>query len=121
MIKDYGPRPAPESVAERQFLQRRLDEVERALGRAAADLGTPTPITQGLDALDRARELVSDMSRQVQVRPLEEAIASHLAWLDRAEAQGSPGNGEPKVAFNRIALDRRLLADLLAGWQSARR
>lgn len=120
MVTAYTPRPTAESLAERKFLARRLAEVERGLGRVAAVLGTPTPITQPLDVLDRARELTGDLVKQVQVIPLEEAITAHLAWLERAEARLAEDDGEPKVALDRIDLDRRLLGDLLVAWQAAR-
>jgi hypothetical protein len=106
--------------AEQAFLQRRIDDIEAALGTVAAVGGGATPLSQPLDALDRSREIASDMLRQVRVRGLEDAIAAQLDWLDRAEERLSRQDGEPKVAFNRIALDRRLLSDLRIAWQSER-
>jgi hypothetical protein len=120
MVTEYKLRPEAEYLPEQRYLARRLSEIEQGLGRVAARLGEPTPITQPLDALDRARELAADLVKQVQVRPLEEAVAAQLAWLARAEARQQVQDGEPKAAFNRIALDQRILGDLLAGWQATK-
>lgn len=118
MIHDYPRRPLADSTRERRFLERRLVEVERDMGRLAARLGAPTPITQELDVFDRARELVNDMLKQVHVRPLDEAIAAQLDWLGRVEERHGEDGGEPKTDLNRIALDRRLLEDLHRGWRA---
>lgn len=118
MPADYALRPEAEFLAEQKYLNGRMEDIEKNLGKVAARLGTPTPITQPLDALDRARELVGDMFRQVRVRSLEDAIRTQLAWLDAAERRLAARDGEPKVKFNRIELDRRLLGDILAGWKA---
>lgn len=120
MVQTYGLRPEVEYLPEQSYLARRMAEIEKGLGRVAAQLGEPTPISQPLDALDRARELVADLVKLAQVRPLEQAIAVQLAWLERAEARQQMQDGEPKVAYNRIALDRRLLQDILSGWKATR-
>jgi len=114
-------RPYNDYQAEQKYLTGRLQEVERGLGRVAARLGEPTPISEPLDALDRARELVADMVKQVTVRPLEEAIQRQLEWLGRAEERLGQANGEPKHDLNRIALDRVLLQSIRDGWRVLRR
>jgi hypothetical protein len=121
MTMDYALRSHTDYLPEQRYLADRMQQVERGLGRVAARLGEPTPITEPLDALDRARELVADMAKQVTVRPLEEAIAAQLAWLDRAEARLGQADGEPKHDLNRITLDRALLQSLREGWQALRR
>jgi hypothetical protein len=127
VIQDFQRRPEVDTRSERAFLERRIVDTEKAMGRLAAQLGSPTPITQELDVLDRGRELASQLLRQVRVRPLEEAVAAQLAWLDRlAQVQQAGGpagegregaDGAPKPAFERAALDKRLLSDLLKAWQ----
>jgi hypothetical protein len=90
------------------------------MGKVAAGLGSPTPITQELYTLDRARQLTNDMLKQVRVRSLDDAIDAQLGWLDRAEEHQSRDDGEPIVRFDQIALDRRLLIDLREGWRAVR-
>jgi hypothetical protein len=116
----YGLREAADYAAEQKFLNQRILDIEKGMGRVAARVGDTMPIPQNLDALDRARELTGDMFRQVRVRPLEAAIQAQLDWLDRAEERQGRSDGEPKVDYNRIALDRRLLGDLLAEWRAHR-
>ena len=112
-------RRSEESIAEEQaYLQKRSLEIEKMMGQVAARHPAATPITQPLDALDRARELANDMYKQVRVRPLEDAIDAQLTWLDRVEAKQSADDGEPKVEYNKIPLDRRLLKELLEGWRN---
>jgi hypothetical protein len=113
-------RPEADLRPEQSFLQRRIEAIESAMGEVAAVSGGATPLSQPLDALDRSRELASDLLRQVRVRPLPQAVDAQLAWLDRAEARLAKADGEPKVGFNRIALDRRLLQDVKTAWQSER-
>jgi len=119
-MDEITPRPVAEVLPEQLYLTARLGEIDRGLGRLAARLGAPTPITQPMDALDRARELVADMQKQVAVRPLEASIAAQVAWLDAAEARLGADDGEPKLDLDRIALDRVLLGELLEGWRSRR-
>jgi len=114
----HALRPEAEFLPEQEYLEGRLGQIEKGLGQLAARAGTPTRITQPLDALDRARELVAEMHKQVRARPLQEALESRLAWLDRVEARRQTEDNEPKPEINRIALDRRLLADVLKGWQA---
>jgi hypothetical protein len=118
MTDDTTLRPYEAYAAEDSFLGDRIDQVEKAMGRLAARLGEPTPITQPLDVVDRAREITADVRKQVRLRPLEDAVAAQLAWLDRAEQRAAAGGGEPVPDLNRIALDRRLLRDLLAAWHA---
>lgn len=120
MIKEYPQRPAADSLAERQYLERRLGEIERSMGVIAARLGTPTPIAQELDVLDRARELVGDLLKEVHVLTLDEAIAARLAWLDRVEALQGRESDEPTPALNRVPIDRRLFQDIELGWRGRR-
>lgn len=119
-MKEYPLRSYTEYLPEQDYLNRRMQEVESGMGRVAARLGEPTPITEPLDALDRARELVADLFKQVTVRPLEEAIDVQLQWLDRAEARAGQADGEPKNKLTRIPLDRALLETLREGWRKAR-
>lgn len=121
MTLDYALRPFNDYAAEQSYLTDRMQQVERGLGRVAARLGEPTPITEPLDALDRARELVADLYKQVTVRSLEAAVQAQLDWLDRADARLGLADGEPKHDLNRIALDRALLEDLREGWRALRR
>lgn len=116
----HALRPFNDYLAEQKYLTERMQQVERGLGRVAARLGEPTPISEPLDALDRARELVADMYKQVTVRPLEDAIQAQLDWLGRAEARLGQADGEPKHDLNRIALDRALLETLRDGWRALR-
>lgn len=118
MTTSYALRAEADYAAEQKFLNQRVLDIEKGLGVVAARTGAVQPIPQRLDALDRARELTLDMFKQVRVRPLEEAIAAQLAWLDQAEARLGQADGEPKVGYNRIALDRRLLSDLLGLWRA---
>lgn len=119
MTQDYDSRPAADTLAERQYLQGRLGEIEAGMGEVAARLGAPTPITQEMDALDRARELTNDMLKQIRVRSLDDAIAAQLDWLDRVEERQARDDGEPTASFDKIALDRKLLVDLREGWRAA--
>lgn len=119
MAIDYAIRKQDDYDAEQRYLTERMAQVEKGMGRVAAKLGEPTPITSQLDALDRGRELVADMYKQVTVRPLEDAIQAQLDWLARAEARQAQEGGEPKTDMNRIALDRVLLEELRAGWRRA--
>ena len=120
MTPTYALRPAADYAAEQRFLTRRIQEIEKGMGKVAARTPEGGPIPQPMDALDRARELTADMFKQVRVRPLDEALQAQLDWLERAEANLAEANGEPKVALNRIALDRRLLTDLQALWRAQR-
>ena len=120
MAEEYRLRRPDRYLPEQAYLQENFLRVEKNLGRVAARLGQPTPITSPLDALDRARELTSDLGREVTVRGLEEAIGARLSWLDRAEAHQAEDDPEPRNDLNRIALDRVLLRELLAGWTSGR-
>ena len=120
MSKTYTPRPEADVLPEQRYLTERMAQIEKGMGKVAARLGTPTPIEQSLDALDRARELVADMLKQIRLRPIEEAVRAQLDWLDRAEARLGVADGEPKIGHNRIALDRRLLTDVLEGWRARR-
>lgn len=118
MTVTYTLRPEADYAAEQKFLTARIQEIEKGMGKVAARNPEVLPIPQTMDALDRARELTADLFKQVRVRPLAEAIQAQLDWLDRAEANLAQANGEPKVALNRIALDRRLLTDLLTLWRA---
>jgi hypothetical protein len=118
MVRSFERRPESEIGAEQSFLQQRALDIEKAMGRVAGRAAAPTPISQPLDALDRARELTNDMYKQVRVRPLEEAITAQLAWLETAEARLTQSDGEPKVQLSKIALDRRLLQELRDNWQA---
>jgi hypothetical protein len=118
VTQTYSLRPAKDYGAEQQFLNQRILEIEKGMGKVAARNQVQLPIAQNLDALDRARELTSDLFKQVRVRPLDEAILAQLAWLERSETKLGLDDGEPKVALNRIALDRRLLQDLLSQWRA---
>ena len=119
-IREYHLRPEAESLPEQKYLRALVIQIEKNLGKVAARLGEPVTLSQPLDALDRARELTNDMMKQVRVRPLEEAVASQKAWLDRAQANLDASNGEPKNDMNKIELDQRLLDEILAGWQVSR-
>ncbi len=119
MSADYALRDPSDYVHEQKYLTARMHEIEAGLGRVAAETGTPTPITERLDTLDRARELVADMFKQVQVRPLETAIDAQLRWLDGAAARQARTDGEPTNVMTRIEVDRALLHDILAGWRAA--
>lgn len=111
-------RPTEEYSTEQAFLSSRMAEIEKGLGRLAARSGRPTPITQPLDALDRARELVGELDKQVLMRPLAEALRARIAWLERAQARREEDADEEIPDLNRIALDHRILTDLLAEWES---
>lgn len=121
MSTDYTLRAPSDYVHEQKYLTARMLEIEKGLGRVAAETGTPTPITERLDTLDRARELVADMYKQVQIRSLEEAVAAQLTWLGGAETRQSRTDGEPTNVMTRIELDRVLLGDILAGWRALQR
>ncbi len=111
-------RAVDEIEPEQAFLQKRLVEIERDMGRVAADVGRAIDLTQPLDALDRARELVAELDKQVLVRPLDEAIAKRIEWLDRAEERRS-GDASPALpTLDKIELDRRILRDVLTDWSS---
>lgn len=120
MSTPYTLRDPRDYVHEQKYLAGRMNEIEAGLGRVAAETGTPTPITERLDTLDRARELVADMYKQVQVRPLEDAIAAQLTWLDGAADRQARTDGEPTNVMTRIAVDRALLNDIVAGWRTAK-
>jgi len=120
MIPTYTRREDADLEREQRFLQEAVLEIEKALGKVAARQDRPTPVTQPLDALDRAREITNDMYKQVRMRPLEEAVEAQLDWLSRAEAKARAGDGEPKIGYSKIALDRRLLTDLLERWRTSR-
>ena len=120
MAENYELRRPAAYLPEQEFLKARMAQVEEGMGRIAARLGQPTPITSPLDVMDRARELVSDLSREVTVRPLDDAIVARLDWLDRAEGRLGSSSGEPDLALTRIPVDRVLLRELLAGWQARR-
>lgn len=119
-METYPLRREDDYLPEQNYLTGRVLEIEKALGKVAAGLGEPTPITQPLDALDRARELAGDLAKEVRVRSLADAVRHRLDWLARAEARAGQAGGEPKTDLNRIALDRRLLQELEAGWKSRR-
>lgn len=122
MTTEFTMRPESETTAEREFLRRRLEAVERDMGRLAARFGAPTPATPQMDVLDRARDLLSDLLRQVRVRPLDEALTARLEWLDRAQARRDrEDDPEPKPVLDRIALDRRVLSDLRHSWDARSR
>jgi len=120
MPTEYALRPTAEFLAEQKHLEQRMAQIEKNMGKVAARAPGAAPIAQPMDALDRARELVTDLAKQVRVRPLEEAVQRQLAWLDAAEARLGKQDGEPKVEYNRIDLDRRLLAEILQGWKARR-
>jgi hypothetical protein len=111
-LEDYGP--------EQKFLQSRMGEIERDMGKVAAKEGRAIPLTQPMDALDRARELVAELEKQVLIRPLDEAIATRLDWLDRVEARRSENGDDTMPLLNKVALDRRILGDVLSDWESRR-
>jgi hypothetical protein len=111
-------RPEGDTLAERRFLGERLVSVEKDMGRLAARLGAPTPGVQEMDALDRARELLADLRAEVSVRPLDEAMSAHLAWLDRAQADRSGAEESSLPALDMIDLDRRILTDLQRSWRA---
>jgi len=115
---DYTLRDPSDYVHEQKYLTARMLEIETGLGRVAAETGTPTPITERLDALDRARELVADMYKQVQIRPLEAAVAAQMTWLDGVDARQARTDGEPKNVMRSIEIDRVLLSDIVAGWRA---
>lgn len=119
-MKEYPLRPYTEYLPEQQYLTGRMNEVEKGMGKIAARLGEPTPITESLDVLDRARELVADLYKQVTVRPLVEAVETQLRWLDRAEARLGQADGEPKNDLTRIPIDRVLLETIRQGWRTTR-
>ncbi len=118
-IKEYPLRPDAEILAEQAYLGRRVEQIEKSMGRVAAKL-PPGELSQAMDALDRARELTNQMFKQVRVRPLGEAVAAQKDWLARAKANQdrAAGSGEPVLDFNRIELDLRLLDEILAGWKA---
>lgn len=119
MSTDYALRDPSDYVHEQKYLTARMLEIEAGLGRVAAETGTPTPITERLDTLDRARELVSDMYKQVQIRSLEAAVAAQMTWLDGVDARQTRTDGEPKNVMTRVEVDRALLNDILAGWRAS--
>ncbi len=119
MAETYNLRRPERYLPEQAYLTDRVLRIEQGMGRVAARLGQPTPITSSLDALDRARELASHLNREVTVRPLSEAIQARLEWLDRAEARQAQADGEPKNDLKMLVLDRVLLDELLAGWTDA--
>lgn len=118
MTTTYAIRAEQDYAAEQKFLNQRVLDIETGLGVVAARTSAAAPIPPRLEALSRARELTLDMYKQVRVRPMEEAILAQLAWLDEAESRMGKADGEPKVGYSRIALDRRLLTDLLELWRA---
>ena len=120
MVTEYAARPEAEVLPEQRYLAERMAEIEKGMGKVAARVSGATQLTQPMDALDRARELVGDLHKQIRLRSLEEAVEAQLAWLERAEARQATSGGEPKVAFNRIALDRTLLTEIREGWRARR-
>jgi hypothetical protein len=119
-ITDYAARDEEATRAEQRFLADRILHIEAGTGRVAAQLGAPAPSAERLQALHRARELTAEMHRQVRVRSLEDAIVARLSWLDRVEARQAASDYDPATELNMVALDRRLLQDMLAGWRSGR-
>lgn len=120
MVREFSTRSGADSAAERDYLEKRLKDIEAGMGRVSAESRTPGPITQRMDALDRARELTNDMLKQIYVRSLDEALDAQLDWLGRVEARQHEESGEPKTSFDKIALDRRLLTELRDGWHAER-
>jgi hypothetical protein len=111
-------RGADEYGVERAYLNERMSEIEKGMGKVAARGESPDTIGQDLDSLDRARELVSELEKQVLVRPLDEAIDARLDWLERVETRHEETSGEPLPAMTAIPLDRAILQDLAEGWES---
>lgn len=120
MINDYPVRPDADFLPEQAYLRKRVEQIEKGMGRLAGRAREPQIITQPMDALDRARELANALQKQVRVRPLADCVRSQKAWLERARDHQADTKGEPRMAFNRIELDLRLLDELLAGWQAGR-
>ncbi len=120
MINTYPLRPDADYLAEQAYLRKRVEQIEKGMGKLAGRAHEPQVITQQMDALDRARELTGSLAKQVRVRPLAEAVRAQKEWLERASAHRADPKGEPVMAFNRIALDLRLLDEILAGWQAPR-
>jgi hypothetical protein len=118
MVQEYTSRSEADSAAERAFLEKQLLVIEKGLGRVAAESASATPLTQRLDALDRAREITTDLLMQVHVRPLDDAIAARLDWLERVEARQADDSSMPKTKLDIVALDRRLLEDLRDLWRA---
>ena len=119
MTRDFTPRPEPETLAERRFLERRLAQVEADMGRLAARACAPTPSTPQLEALGRGRALLADLLAEIRVRTLADALTARLTWLERVQARQSDAKDpEPKPTLARAALDGRLLHDLEAAWRS---
>ena len=116
-IKEYAFRPAAEFLPEQKYLRGLIEDIEKGLGKVAGRVAGAVPISQPLDALDRARELAGDMYKQVRVRPLEEALDAQVDWLGRAKANQDDST-EPRVHFNRIDLDLRLIEEIRRGWQT---
>jgi hypothetical protein len=120
MIPEFTFRAETDYLPEQAYLRRRVEQVEKAMGKIAGRQREPAILTQPMDVLDRARELTNDLYKQVRVRPMEEAVRRQQEWLVRArERQANPG-GEPVMHLNRIDLDLRLLDEILAGWQARR-
>lgn len=120
MINEYSMRPDADFLPEQVYLRKRVEQIEKGMGKLAGRAREPQVITQQMDALDRARELANALQKQVRVRPLAEAVRAQQAWLERARAHQADPKGEPRMDFNRIELDLRLLEELLAGWQAPR-
>jgi len=120
MINAYTLRPDADYLAEQAYLRKRVEQIEKGMGKLAGRAREPQVITQQMDALDRARELTGSLAKQVRVRPLAEAVRAQKEWLERARAHQGDLKGEPRMAFNRIELDLRLLDEILAGWQAPR-
>ena len=117
MTDDFSSRPETESRLEREFLERRHAEAERAMGQLAARLGAPTPVTRPMEALERARGLIGDLQKEVRVRTLDDAIASRLEWLERVRSRAAGGD-DAAPALELLDLDARLLADLQRAWRA---
>jgi hypothetical protein len=119
-LKATELRPAQDYGPEQKFLQARMGEIERDMGKVAAKAGRAISLTQPMDALDRARELVAELEKQVLIRPLDEAIATRMQWLDRVEARRNENGDDAMPQLNKVALDRRILGDILSDWESRR-
>ena len=99
------------------YLKNRLDQVDKGLGKLAARLPAPAPLTPEQMSVTRAREIIGDLSREVRVRSLEAAIEGRLNWLARSIERTARADGEPKPLMTVPELDIAILKDLLSGWQ----
>ena len=120
MINEYSMRPDADFLPEQAYLRKRVEQIEKGMGKLAGRAREPQVITQQMDALERARELANALPKQGRVRPRAEAVRAQTEWLERARAHQADPKGEPRMDFNRIELDLRLLDELLAGWQAPR-